>query len=709
MRKFAVPGIFMGFFFLSCLSLKAQQGNQWFFGRFAGLNFGSNPPSPQPGGQLSSLEGSSSICDDNGNLLFYTNGVLVYNRIHDLMPNGSIRGHVSSFQNSVIVPMPGNKNIYYLFTTDAIENNGQNGYNYSIIDMTKDNGLGDVVTKNIFLSGPSSERITSIRGADYKSYWVITNDWNSNIFRTYKIDCTGLDPNPVISTAGRVLNQNPYSNIGVLRVSGNGKMLVQTNAKGRPSDNPTDEFFQIFDFDNATGQITNGRDIPLSNDGYYWGGEFSPNSGMLYLVNPFSKSIHQFDVGSNNPTAILSSKQVLPVGDASLAGILMGPDLKLYIASGGHDYLHVINNPDNVGTACNLVLKQQPLGSGTSQLGLPNESPSFFVNRAADFTFQSSGGCNGLIQFTGIWNVSNLTIQWDFGDGQNSTALNPIHQFADINKTYTVKLTVKDASNCLNETIAKPVIPAGGNLKVGFNSTIVCDQLEASFHDETQSTSSSLVYTWDFGDGNTSADPNPVHQYSSVGIFIVKLVVTVATGCMNDSSSRVINFNPPVIDAGSDLQVSSNPVQLQASGGVRYHWTPSLYLSDPDIANPTMSAKDDITYVVTGYDDKECFSSDTLKITVLKNLLVEVPNAFTPGSPRNGSLRPLLRLIDHINYFRVYNRWGQLVFETKEIGKGWDGKLNGQLQPTGTYTWMIEVVDFNNNVIAKKGSSILVR
>ena len=331
--------------FAACLflfpSLEAQQGNQWYFGRFADLSFSSTPPVSVGGGQVNTLEGTSSIADENGNLLFYSNGVLVYNRNHELMPNGiGLKGNVSSFQNSVIVPTPGNKNIFYLFTADAIENNGLNGYTYSIVDMTKDNGLGDVTSQNIPLSGPSSERITSVRGADYKSYWVITNEWNSNIFRTYKIDCSGLNPNPVVSVVGQVLNQNIYSNIGVLRVSGDGKKLVQTNAHGRPITNPTNEFLQIFDFDNATGQITNARDIPLLNDGYYWGAEFSPNSNMLYVVNPYSKSIHQFDVGSNNPATILQSKQILSVTDGSIVGISMGPDLKLYIVT-GKEYLHV--------------------------------------------------------------------------------------------------------------------------------------------------------------------------------------------------------------------------------------------------------------------------------------------------------------------------------------------------------------------------------
>ena len=541
------------------------------------------------------------------------------------------------------------------------------------------------------------------------SYWVITNDWNSNTFRTYKIDCSGLNPNPVVSVAGRVLNQNIYSNIGVLRVSGDGKMLVQTNAHGRPITTPTDEFFQLFDFDNATGQITNARNIPLSNDGYYWGAEFSPNSKLLYVVNPFSKSIHQFDVSSGNSTTILQSKQVLAVPDGSIAAISMAADQKLYIVT-SKDYLHVINDPNNLGTACNLVLKQQSLAGGSSQLGLPNLSPGFFVNRAADFTYQSSAGCNGLMQFTSSLNVSNVTFEWDFGDGQTSTIQNPTHQFANINQTYVVKLKVRDATGCLDETISKPLIPAGGNLDVAFTTSVVCHQRLVNFRDSSQSTSAALNYFWDFGDGTSSNEVNPVHQYNTAGVYAVKLLVTAATGCMKDSSTIVVDFTPPLIDAGPDIQaLSSSPIQLEARGGVRYRWEPPTFLSDPDISNPTMLPKDDITYVVTGYNSGGCFGTDTLKVTVSKNFLVEVPNAFTPGSSRNNSLRPLLRLVDHINFFRVYNRWGQLVFQTSEIGKGWDGTINGQLQPTGTYSWVLEVVDFDKNVIKKKGTSILIR
>jgi hypothetical protein len=331
-RKLKLALYFMGCFSLLSQSLEAQQGNQWYFGKFAGLNFSANPPASVLDGQTNTLEGTTSIADENGNLLFYTNGEIVLNRNHDPMPNGTgLKGNVSSFQNAVIVPQPGNNNIYYLFTSDAIENDGKNGYNYSIIDMTRDNGLGDITIKNTLLYGPSSERITSIKGADFKSYWSSPMNGTA-IFSEHIKLISGLNPTPVVSTVGRVLNQNVYSNIGVLRVSANGKLLLQTNVHGRPETPATNEFFQIFDFDNNTGQITNSREIPLLNDGYYWGGEFSPCK-CKHLVNPFSKSIHQFDV-SLNITTILTDQTNSAVTEEPLLAS-HGTRSKIYVATGG--------------------------------------------------------------------------------------------------------------------------------------------------------------------------------------------------------------------------------------------------------------------------------------------------------------------------------------------------------------------------------------
>ena len=90
-------------------TLYAQQGNNWYFGEYAGLSFNTTPPTALTNGQLNTSEGCASISDKNGNILFYTDGMFVYDRTHTVMPNGSgLMGNISSFNSAIIVPKPGN-------------------------------------------------------------------------------------------------------------------------------------------------------------------------------------------------------------------------------------------------------------------------------------------------------------------------------------------------------------------------------------------------------------------------------------------------------------------------------------------------------------------------------------------------------------------------------------------------------------------------
>lgn len=709
MRKIS-PIFFTIFLVFAICCVRAQRGNTWFFGKRAGLSFNTAPPTPLLDGQINTLEGNSTISDENGDFLFYTNGETIFNRDHDPMLNGlGLKGHISSFQAAVIVPRPGNKNIYYVFTSDALENSFANGYNYHVVDMTLDGGRGDVSSKNNFLSGPSSERLTAVTAGDRKSYWVITNQAFTDVFRVYRVDCSGVNTTPVESTVGKRTDESDYTNIGVLRVSPDGKYLIQTNVKGRGIGTPTNEYAQLFDFDNNTGVISNPRLIPLLNDGYYFGAEFSPNSQFLYITNTASKTVHQFDVSSGNLAAILASKQILPASEGVIAGITLGPDEKIYIATGS-DYLHVINDPNNSGAASNLVLHQQMLGTRQSQLSVPNINPNFLTNKPVDFTFTVAANCNGLVQFNSQVQIAGVNYSWDFGDGESATGPNPTHTYTNVNNEYLVKLTVTDNVGCVNEVVGKKIIPAGGTIEGGFSAVVECDQLQISFTDTTKYPNGSYTTVYHFGDGGMSNDNNPVHVYPQNGTYTVKQITIGGGGCVTDTVERTFDFTKPIISAGPDITATTpNLIQLNATGGVRYHWDPPTNLSDPDIANPLMNPRDDMTYVVTGYNDNGCFNNDTINIKAIKDLLIEVPNAFAPASARNAVLRPLLRLIDHINYFRVYNRWGQLVFETKEIGKGWDGTIKGDKQATGTYTWMLEVVDFNGVVYKKIGTSVLIR
>jgi hypothetical protein len=122
-------------------ALAQKQANIWYFGNRAGLDFNSGVPVALTNGAMDAFEGTASMADENGQLLLYTDGSTVWNKQHQVMRNGTgLMGHANSAQACLIIPNPGNKNLYYIFTTDA--NGGPNGLRYSTVDLTKEGGLG---------------------------------------------------------------------------------------------------------------------------------------------------------------------------------------------------------------------------------------------------------------------------------------------------------------------------------------------------------------------------------------------------------------------------------------------------------------------------------------------------------------------------------------------------------------------------------------
>lgn len=188
-------------------------------------------------------------------------------------------------------------------------------------------------------------------------------------------------------------------------------------------------------------------------------------------------------------------------------------------------------------------------------------------------------------------------------------------------------------------------------------------------------------------------------------------------GCPKPVSDTitVTVIQPLIVFAGNDTSiVASQPLQLNASGGTSYLWTPATGLSDPTIANPIAildKSVDSITYTVTAYDVNGCFAKDAVKVKLFQSDPdILVPSAFTPNADgKNDLLKPILIGIDKLHYFSIFNRWGQQVFITTEIGKGWDGIYNGEKQPSGTYVYSTEGVDFLGKTIAKKGTIVIIR
>lgn len=424
--------LFLISFFWSSYCWSQLETQNWYFGFNAGITFATIPPSALLNGAISTYEGSSTFSDAQGNLMFYTDGMFVYNKLHQQMPNGfGLLGNPSSAQSGVIVPKPGNANQFYIFTVDA--EGGPNGFRYSIVDMTLQNGLGDVIqaSKNTLLFAPSVEKVAAVAHANGVYYWVIAHGLNNNTYYAYLVDCSGIN-SAVISNVGQIEGTPGW---GCLAASSDGTKIASAMCnKG----------FELLDFNNQTGVISNP--ILLLNPGGAYGISFSPNNQVLYGCKIEGGQIYQWDISSGIPTTIISSLQQIGTGEGNPGGyrggaIQLGLDNKLYIPHCNQPYLSCINNPNNLGTACNLQHYAVNLQGHNAQLGLPPFVQSFFI---PETTIIPTILCNS-VQFSYAPNSAIYdSIQWNFGDmnsglSNQSNLNNPFHTYPGPG-SYTVSL-----------------------------------------------------------------------------------------------------------------------------------------------------------------------------------------------------------------------------------------------------------------------------
>ena len=523
----------------------AQQGNIWYFGINAGLDFNVTPPRTLTNGAMTTFEGCATICNKKGQLLFYTDGIKVYDRLHTVMPNGSgLLGNSSSTQSAIIVPNPGDSNIYYIFTADCAENSFVNGYNYSVVDMRLNNNLGNITAqKNIPLYKPCTERLTAVKAANGIDYWVITKGLNNNSFLAYKIDCSGINVTPVISNTGRVHTYDPdkYVGTGQMKVSPDGRKL------SLPILWPV-TLVQLFDFDNNTGIVSNAIDLPDFNPGigHIYGVEFSPNSKLLYVSTVFDNSIHQYDITSGNATAINASRYVIGTSRFFPNALQLSPDKRIFIAFSQSSAVSVINNPNVYGAGCNFSLGSIDLAERLCWIGLPAYISSFFdESKHVDFISTYADCHTNLDGSTDL--IGNLKWKWDFGDGTIDSGQHIRHVFKQPG-SYDVTLKLfTSAATCGPDitdsfTTIKTVVIGADIFAVDYSFTETCVNQPVQFSDSTILTSGNIISRiWDFGDGSTKSTLlNPVHTYSNTGIYNVKLLVTTSGICKSDSMIKQV-------------------------------------------------------------------------------------------------------------------------------------------------------------------------
>ena len=437
----------IGFAFLLltfCTHIFGQnEASFWYFGQNAGLRFDATTGTVTgiTDGQINTLEGCTSISDENGNLQFYTDGQTVWNRNHQIMANGDyfggtgLLGDPSSTSSGVIVPKPEDPTQYYIFTVDephhenaavypnqfsgtytsgggtvpGADDGFNNGFNYSLVDMTLNGGLGDVVAaeKNVHLVtyDPNddleirykcAEKITAVRAEDCSSFWVITHFGDS--FYAFKVDINGVSTTPIVSTVGPYIPVEGYRRnaLGYLKASPDAtKLLIAHYGESTMTNVDAGGGVYLYDFDNDTGIVSNNIELysAQNNDSPY-GVEFSAENRKAYATIGFGASgngasqVVQWDLESAD---IPSSMQVIHTSNSISAGALqLGIDRRIYRAQfsfgGGFNvarYIGVINNPEADGAATNydeegVLLDIGGFNQNTSRIGLPPFIQSLF-------------------------------------------------------------------------------------------------------------------------------------------------------------------------------------------------------------------------------------------------------------------------------------------------------------------------------------------
>jgi gliding motility-associated-like protein len=262
----------------------------------------------------------------------------------------------------------------------------------------------------------------------------------------------------------------------------------------------------------------------------------------------------------------------------------------------------------------------------------------------------------------------------------------------------------------VNLTLIKAAVPK-------FSNSSTCIDVPVSFFNETDTTlSGSVNWLWDFGDGQTSTLSNPVYTYKKSGTFVVKLkVAPKLCSSLSDSITKNITVDvPPIgIKYPNVLAVKNKATPLSArfiANGYTYLWMPSTGLNNGAIQKPIFNSSTEQLYRVRLTSAGGCITMDSVKVSVYDSSDIFVPKAFSPNKDgKNDILQPFLVNIVTLKFFKVYNRWGQLMFQTSDSRQGWDGMYNNKHQPLEAYTWIAEGIDGNGTTIFRKGQTVLIR
>ncbi|GAB3891638.1 T9SS type B sorting domain-containing protein [Spirosoma agri] len=633
-----------------CGEKKESQGVKWYFGANAGLDFsGGGAPKPITDGKLNTIEGSSSIANTKGILLFYTDGITIYDKdgkpLKSLDPRDSaatatpipLGGNKNSTQSALIVPKPtcrGCEYLYYVYTTSEIR--GQKTLTYSIVDMRQNGGKGAVVEKNIPLSNKGTEQSASVRNDRDSTYWVITRQYGTN---TFEIRHLTPSETPVLTTytGGQAIdslaNAEGYIKIGPADTTGGnkGNRPMAVVIPGPPKNS-----VDLYTFNDSTGVMKFERTLDLGPaPPKAYGVEFSPDGQSLYVTMladtnadgslKGSSYVLKYDL-TQKDSLLTGSRTVVDSSTTRQYGsIQIGPDGRIYVAIKGSSSLGTIDNP-NGGLLDSLVFNPsgQSLGGQTSQLGLPNLVANFNDPSSGPGVTYSDTCTNAPTVFQISPNCPKLkeTYTLDFGDGsqpKSTTATQPItHAYTNPGQ-YAISLhivTRTSSGGICKDTLIRDtltILATPPDIKLGAD-TAICNKKGLTLDIKVQA----KLYVWVVNGAVVSRQKTL--KLELPGFYHV--IGLAANGECFKSDTIDVQIKPvPSLDLGPDtLFCYRSAVELTVP---QRTWTQFQWSNGGTTRTISVNAAG--TYSVTAQatvNGTTCENSDTIRVRELPKLRV---------------------------------------------------------------------------------------
>ncbi|HRK55320.1 MAG TPA: PKD domain-containing protein [Cyclobacteriaceae bacterium] len=587
--------------------LQEQRANIWYFGNRAGIDFNPlpNPPIPLDDSAMDAPEGTSTISDRNGKVIFYTDGDKVYDRTHTEIATG-IGGDPLSAQAALIVPVPGDETLYYIFTTQAIDGTSANELRYSLFDIKPNGGLGAVTQQNILLFAKSTERITA------NGNWLITHEYGNNTFRSYPITAQGIG-DPVYSSIGSDHTfKSPQAGEGYIKLGARNNVAVALSNPG------TSNLVELFTLVDSTGRITNFRQIDLQEpNGQVYGVEFSPGGNKVFATlkgAPAPSAVYEYFLDSLDMPYL---RNITPEPAQELGALQIGPDGQIYMAINGSNVLGTIQAVEDTTLISPVNLSSFALAAGTnSGLGLPNFI-QIISNATGGPVFDFTGVCFGQpTEFVATPTDAIDEFQWFFGDGGSDTTPNPVHTYAAPN-TYNVSLRIFNRCGLdvtlvepitINPSPPAPTIPGAAALCTG---AVTLDANSNNLPDYT--------YLWSTGE--------TTQQITIDRPTLLSVTNTDVNGCTSTAQSIVVE-NRPQLELGPDLTIcedNNTPALNAFNPGATFAWTINGVPSSTSQAQAVdVTTPGVFTYAVTVTDP-----ITTCTVTDSKTFTINVSPSFT--------------------------------------------------------------------------------